>query len=808
MSPINHDDDKTRTIDVIAVGTVVGRYRILERIGAGGMGKVYLADDSESGRRVAVKTVDQKLVSAKLIKKEIETLSILEHDFVIRLFDAFKYHDDFCIVTEYVEGGTLYERLQSGLLDFESVQKYAHQILDALDYIHSQGIIHSDLKPHNIIIDSRDNVKVIDFGIARTASAEIAADIKQIRGTLRYMSPEQIDRKPHDIRSDLFSFGIILYEICTGSNPFKGQEDNAVMYSILYDDPIPAEKISNRVTPQLSALIMSLLAKNPADRPGSALEVRQLLAEALAATQEAISPRGNRLAILPFSYPDKDEKSRVLAQGLNEEFYSSFRGVEGLEIVSPIKIEPHVNQLVDGTAIRMLLGADYYLRGTVRRTSDRLRIYFTLFKSAEDDFICSYKFDRPLGDLFDLIDSIADTVLIELKIRLFPKTTAARGATTPSPEAYELYLLARSYYVKNTKKDVEYAREILNQALQIDPDYSLAYVGLADCHCVEYMNYFDRHEANIVSATTWAERALSIAPHLPEAYRSLGRIMREIGEPDKARSYYLRAVTYNSDYYQAYRSLGWLAVDAYHYDEAIAWVRKALSIKSTDIETILLKGLIHLDRKESNPAINDFTRCLELRPDYGRAYFHSGMAYFQLGRIGDAIANMERAIELGGDINAPYLLGTYYLAAGQYTKASEALHQAAQYPEIAFLADFYLGLTANMSGNAAAANAMYKLSYDKSAELLEKDNNLVVAKSLMCKTTAILGKRDDCLEVLDEVRHYAAFDGSFATELAHVFAIMGNREEAQKYIDLAVATVRGPSREEMANDPVLKCFLR
>jgi len=805
---MNHEEDKTQTIEIVAIGSDVGCYRILQRIGAGGMGTVFLAEDTESGNRVAMKVVDQRFIKSGLVKKEIEALSVLEHDHVLGLIEALELQNQVCIVTEYIEGPTLYDLIKTESLTFDSIRRYADQMLEALDYIHARGFIHSDLKPHNMIIDRNDNIKVIDFGIVLTASAKIAADIKHIRGTLHYMSPEQVDRRPCDIRSDLFSFGVILYEMCTGNKPFRGQKDNAIMYSILFDDPIPAEKISNRVSVQVSALIMKLLSKNPADRPGSALEVRRLLREACEADREPIGSQSNRLAILPFTYPEDDEKSRVLAQGLGEEFYSRFLGVEDLEVVSPLKMEPHLNELVDGHAIRMLLGADIYLRGRVYRVADRVRIYFTLYFSDTEKVIWSDKFDSPMGNLFELIDAIADTVLIELKVRLTSRNSAVAGAKTSNPDAYELYLLARSYYVKNTQKDIEYAREILHQGLQMDPDYSLACVGLADCHCAEYMNYFNRSEDTIRQAVTWAERALKMAPRLPEAYRSMGRIMQTTGQPDKARDYYLKAVTYNGDYYQAYRSLGWLAVDAYRYDEAMSWVRKALSIKSTDIEAILLRGLIHFDRKDSISAINDFTRCLELRPDYGRAYFQLGMAYFQLGRIKDAISHMQKAIDLGGDINAPFLSGIYYLAAGEHAQAAEAFEVAAYSPEMAFMAKFHLGFLAELSGDKKLAESRYRESYQNCIELLEMDGNLLPARLTMCKTMGVLGEKEKCRPVLEELRRLATFDGAIAQELAYIYAILGDKEEASRYIEMAVEAVRGPSREEVNNDPLIKYFLQ
>lgn len=804
MSDANHDKKSTRTAPIVGIGSVIGHYRLVDWIGAGGMGKVFLAEDTEVSQKVAIKVVDPGDVNPELIEKEVAALASLRHDRVMRLIDSFEYDNKTYIIAEFIEGKPLAERMKEGPLHPDSIRRYADQILDALDYIHSRGIIHSDLKPHNVIVDTDNNIKLIDFGVIRTASAEIAADIKEIRGTLHYMSPEQVEGKPYDIRSDLFAFGIVLYELVTGEKPFKGEHDMAIMYSILYETPLPPEKISSRVSPYVSAFIMRLLSKSPVDRPGSAFEVKKLLASAWEEKWDGIYASRSRLAILPFRSSNDDRESQLLANGLHEEFCSRFGDVEDLDLVSPIKIERHVDSLTEGTAIRNLLGADYYLRGNIRRFADRIRIYFTLYMSQDDSVVWTDKFDSPIGNLFDLIDAIAETVLIELKVKLLPKSSSARTSTTVNPEAFELYLLARSYYVKYTKQDIEYARNILKEALRVDPEYALAYVGLADCHCAEFMNCYDRSEENISTASRWAEKALEISPNLPEAYRSLGRIMHIMGEPAAARSNYLKAVTYNGEYFQAYRSLGWLAADSYDYDEALEWVRKSLSIKSTDIETVLLNGLIHYDRKESILAINDFTRCLELRPDYGRAYSFLGMSYFQLGRTDQAISFLERAVNLGGDINTPYLLGYFYLVDGAVAKASRTLQAAAEKPEIAFIAEFYLGILNLQRGAKEKANRNFEKSCELCRQLVQTDPSFTIAKSFLVKNLAVLGRKDECPVLIEELRPIAAIDGSIAHDLAQLHAILGESAESRKYADHAAKIVRGPSAAEIAFDPILK----
>lgn len=801
------DDDKTISHTPLIKGSVISHYRILEMVGAGGMGKVHLAVDTSSQAKVAIKSVDLRGYDRAALDKEIVALKSLKHEHVIRFIESFESDTRVYIVTEYIDGRRLSALLKDGPPDLKSVERFAMQILRALEYIHDRGIIHSDLKPSNILIDSDNNVKLIDFGVARTASAEIAADIKEIRGTLHYMSPEQAEGKPYDIRSDIFAFGIVLYEMCTGRRPFDGEYDMAVIYSILYEDPVPPDRISDSIPAELSNAILRLLAKEPSARPGSATEVIEILTGVFESKGEGGRLSGNRIAIFPLQYPRKDLESQLLAEGLLDEIKRNLQQLQDVEVISPQEMGQRWDRAADTGSIRSRLGADYYLQGSVRRVTDRVRIYFTIHSTVRDAIVWSEKFDSPIQDLFDIIDAITARVSTELQTQLKLHTSASGKTTTTNPEAYELYLLARSYYVKYTKQDIEYARSILNEALRIDPDYALAYVGLADCHCAEYMNCYDRSEGNIATALTWAERALTIAPRLPEAYRSLGRIMQITGKSDEARSHYLKAVTYKGDYFQAFRSLGWLAVDTYRYDEAITWVRKSLSIKSTDIETVLLKGLIHLDRKESKLAINDFTRCLELRPDYGRALSFMGMAYFQLGRIDQAISHLERALELGGDINTPYLLGYYYLTDSAYARAARVLRSAVKNQEIAFIAEFYLGLLEILKGSPERAKRWFRKSHSHCCQLVEADQSFMIGKSFMAKNLALLNQPEECRGLLDELRRCGAFDGSFAHDLAHIHAILGEADTARGFAERAGTIVRGPTAAELAVDPLLRHFL-
>jgi len=786
------------------------RYTYIRTLGEGAWGKVSLAEDMQTGSRVAVKSIAlDDSIDRELLDSEIQTLKNLDHPHIVRFLDASINEERIHIVTEYIEGKTLDAHLADGELSLDRLRRYGDQILDALGHVHDRGVIHSDLKPENIIIDTADNCRLIDFGIVRTASAEIAADIKEIRGTLHYMSPEQAEGNPYDIRSDLFSFGVVLYEMCTRKKPFDGEYDMAVVYAILYEEPVPPHKINPEINEDLSALVLDLLAKASSDRPPSAGIVRKRLAGIQAVMKDPDTAAGNRLAILPIEYPTGDDDSQVIAEGVQDELYARLKGFGGLDLVSPVKVRQHLNKLAEGRAVRNLLGADTYITGRIRKSSSQIRVYFMHINSSSDQIIWSEKYDAPLSDLFDIIDMITEKVLPGLQMTLTgvaePKTAAT---TTTRPEAYQLYLLARNYYIKNTRKDIDYAKQMFGEALRFDKDYALALVGLADCFCTEYMNYLDRRPETIQKAEEYAQRARRQGPDLPEVYRSLGRIKQTIGQVKDAAANYLKAVTYREDYYEAYRSLAWLAKDCFRYNEAQQWIRKALSIDASDLETIFLSGVVHFEKKESKLAVNDFTRGLELRPDYGRAHFFRGMTYCQFGRIDSAIKDMVRAVELGGDINAPYILGYYYLVRKDFEAAERSLKAAAENSEIAFIARHYLGLTCMLSERGDARECFTE-SMQLCRDALNQEPDLIIAKAILAQNLAFLdADPDECHRLLSEVSNYIVNDGAMAHELARAYAILGDRKKTEKYVALAIETHQGPTESEISLDPILRHYRR
>jgi len=288
----------------------------------------------------------------------------------------------------------------------------------------------------------------------------------------------------------------------------------------------------------------------------------------------------------------------------------------------------------------------------------------------------------------------------------------------------------------------------------------------------------------------------------------MGRILQIAGNVKEAAANYLKAVTYRQDFYQAYRSLAWLAKDCFRYDEAQNWIRKTLSINASDMETIFLSGVVHYEKKESKLAVNDFTRTLELRPDYGRANFYRALTYHQIGRLDSAIEDLKRAVELGGDINAPYILGSYYIAEGKYDAALDTLDKAAEGQEIAFIARYYCGVAHIFLGAEDKAWVCFEQSAAMSRELLRQYPDMNVAKAVLAGDLAFLGVEDECRQYLSELANYTVNDGAAAHDMARSYAVLGDSKNAREYVTRALETYQGPTEVEISLDPILQRYLR
>jgi TolB-like protein/Tfp pilus assembly protein PilF/predicted Ser/Thr protein kinase len=493
----------------LTAGTRLGPYEVVARMGAGGMGEVYEARDTRLDRRVAIK-VSREQFSARFAR-EARTIAQLNHPRICQLYDV---GPDY-LVMEYIDGRPL-----EGGMPLDRALAVALEICDALESAHSKGVVHRDLKPANILMTS-SGIKLLDFGLAQVATVAIPVDATctagltsagAILGTAAYMSPEQAEAKPVDARSDIFSLGVVLYELLSGQRAFRGDSSIAVMAAVLREEPAPVS-----APDAVRRVIARCLRKSPDDRFQSVAELRDALRQ-LNAPAAAAQQRPS-IAVLPFANMSSSPDDEYFSDGLAEEIINALVKVPGLKVIARTSAFAFKGQNTDIRRIAEVLGVTTVLEGSVRRAGSRIRVTAQLITAADGSHLWSERYDRQMDDLFAMQDEIATAITSELQVKFAP-SAAPRPRRQPNLQAYEAYLRYAQHQWLFTPEAFQRSRECLEQAIALDAEFALPYVGMADHHFAS--TTFGGAAEHVPRARRMAERALELDPELPEAHAMLG----------------------------------------------------------------------------------------------------------------------------------------------------------------------------------------------------------------------------------------------------------------------------------------------
>ena len=485
-------------------GTRLGPYTIESLIGSGGMGEVYKAHDGRLNRTVAIKRMIADDVSR--FQSEARAIAAINHPHICQIYDV---GPDY-LVLEYLQGEAL-----GGPVPHDEAVRLAGQIADALHAAHECGILHRDLKPANVMVvrqEGTPHAKLLDFGVARLTGDDPGATRTvdgEMMGTPAYMSPEQASVKPLDARSDVFSFGAVLYELLAGARAFTGDSTAQILSAVLRDEPDPFEAPA-----ALQQIVRRCLDKDPDRRFQTMADVRHALRHLTGAPADVTSS----IAVLPFANLSRDVDDEYFSDGLSEEIINALAQVRGLKVIARTSAFAFKGKNEDIRAIARTLGVTHMLEGSVRRAAGRVRVTAQLIHAADGAHRWSQRYDREMSDIFAVQDDIAAAIAGALKLQLAP----ASERRMPSLPAYEAYLRYRSYQWQFTPEASRRSRECLEQALALDPGFALPYVGLADYHfALATVGGSPSHEA-MPRARELAQRALEIDPDLPEAHAMLG----------------------------------------------------------------------------------------------------------------------------------------------------------------------------------------------------------------------------------------------------------------------------------------------
>ena len=680
----------TRAAAPIGPGTTLGRYRLVSRLGAGGMGEVWKAHDANLDRDVAIKLLLEGALddetARERFRREAMVLSRLSHPGVATIFDFDAHEGSDYIVMEFVPGGTLESRIANGALSCNDVLEIGALIADALDSAHRTGFVHRDLKPGNIVLSADGRPKILDFGIALLmAAGKVGGRLTQtgmILGSLPYMAPEQLLGDADDARTDVYALGVMLFEMTTGKRPFVKERPEALMFAVMNTAAPPLRSLRADAPEALELIISDCLQKDAAHRPVSAAAVASSLRAARSDASSA-QPAARRevairsIAVIPLRNVSRDPAQEYFADGMTEAIISDLAHIKALRVISRTSAMKYKGSELSLPEIARELNVDAVLEGSALLIGNRVRVSVQLVDARTDATLWADRYDRSLEDVLGLQSELAETVVREIAIQLTPaevKQLARREAV--NPEAHLEYLKGRHAMQAATRDAVDVGLRHVHRALELDSDFALAWTVLADSHALQGIRGMAAPAHAFAEARKAALRALELDPTLAEAYASLGIIEIHTGELAKGVRSLSRAIELNPGLAFAHNILARALASYERHEEALAAANKSVQLDplSTLIRTAV--GDAYYFARAYEKSVLHYRMAIELDPRFDGAHTDLARALEALGRIDEARASYEEGRKLSGGVaGASFGLAHLEAAAGNEAEARRILKE-------------------------------------------------------------------------------------------------------------------------------------
>jgi serine/threonine protein kinase/tetratricopeptide (TPR) repeat protein len=674
------------------IGQTISHYKILEKLGEGGMGVVYKAEDTKLKRTVALKFLSPQALGTEDEKNrfihEAQSAAALNHPNICTVHEIDEREGQPFIAMEYIEGQSLKDIIASGPLKLGEARNIAMQIAEGLHEAHRRSIVHRDIKPANIMITDAGRVKIMDFGLAKSPGKTQLTREGTTIGTVAYMSPEQARGEKVDHRTDIWSLGVVLYEMISGQSPFKGDHEQAIVYSIVNEEPRPLTHLRTAVPVELERIARKAMAKSPRDRYQHAdelmVDLRSLTVEidsagvttgpakkgftrkrrglvfglvviiaiALVLARLYLIPEKSEvidsLAVLPLENLSGDPGQEYFADGMTEELIADLAKMSTLKVISRTSVMRYKETRKSVPEIARELDVDAILEGSVLQISGRVRITTQLIDAASDRHLWAESYERDLRDVLALQSDVARAIAREINIKLAPgEEGGLSSARQVDPQAYEAYLKGRYHWNKRTEQGIGKGIEYFEEAIRIDPDYAQAYAAIAEAFIsLGDWGYYPPRETQ-EKTKDYAQKALAIDDESAAAYSALARVSRDIDfNWEVAEEYFKKAILLNPNYETAHQWYSAFLSCSGRHDEAIEQAKRAIQLDPLSLVINQTLGFSYYYARRYDEAIEQGRKTLELDKNFGSMYQVIYLCYVAKGMTPEGVEAFKQAMSL------------------------------------------------------------------------------------------------------------------------------------------------------------------